>query len=36
MPVVEINGRPVGNGHPGSVAQALRDAFFDIAEKIRA
>ena len=36
MPVVEINGSPVGNGHPGSVAQALRDAFFDIAEKIRA
>jgi D-alanine transaminase len=36
MPVVEINGRPIGNGHPGSVAQALREAFFDVAEKIRA
>ncbi|WP_127524220.1 D-amino-acid transaminase [Mesorhizobium sp. Z1-4] len=33
MPVVSINGRPVGNGHPGSVAAALRAAFFDIAEK---
>ncbi|MEX0956349.1 MAG: D-amino-acid transaminase [Rhizobiaceae bacterium] len=36
MPVVEIDGRPVGNGHPGSVAQALREAFFDVAEKILA
>ncbi|MBO6901925.1 MAG: D-amino-acid transaminase [Rhizobiaceae bacterium] len=33
MPVVSINGRPVGNGHPGTVAGALRDAFFDVAEK---
>ncbi|WP_309084332.1 D-amino-acid transaminase [Chelativorans sp.] len=33
MPVVEIDGRPVANGHPGSVALALRQAFFDIAEK---
>jgi D-alanine transaminase len=36
MPVVAIDGRPVGNGHPGSVAMALREAFFDVAEKIRA
>ncbi len=33
MPVVEIDGRPVANGHPGSVARALRAAFFDVAEK---
>jgi D-alanine transaminase len=33
MPVVAIDERPVGNGHPGSVALALREAFFDVAEK---
>lgn len=33
MPIVEIDGEPVANGHPGSVAQSLREAFFDIAEK---
>ncbi|MFZ2098987.1 MAG: aminotransferase class IV, partial [Oricola sp.] len=33
MPVVRIDGSPVANGHPGSVALALRDAFFDAAEK---
>lgn len=27
MPVVRIDGRPVGNGHPGSVATALRQRF---------
>ena len=27
MPVVQIDGRPVANGHPGSVATALREAF---------
>ncbi|GGB44926.1 D-amino-acid transaminase [Roseibium aquae] len=27
MPVVKIDGSPVGNGHPGSVATALRDQF---------
>jgi D-alanine transaminase len=26
----------VANGHPGSIASSLRDAFFDIAEKIKA
>jgi D-alanine transaminase len=36
MPVVEIDGRPVANGAPGSVALSLRRAFFDVAEKIRA
>ncbi|EHK54986.1 D-amino-acid transaminase [Allomesorhizobium alhagi] len=33
MPVVAIDGDPVANGHPGSVALSLRQAFFDIAEK---
>jgi len=36
MPVVEIDGTPVANGHPGSVAVSLRAAFFDIAEKTQA
>jgi len=27
MPVVKIDGRPVGNGHPGSIASALREQF---------
>jgi D-alanine transaminase len=27
MPVVQIDGRPVGNGHPGSIATALREQF---------
>jgi len=33
MPVVEIDGRPVANGHPGSLTLSLRQSFFDIAEK---
>jgi D-alanine transaminase len=33
MPVVEIDGQPIANGHPGSVALSLRRSFFDIAEK---
>jgi D-alanine transaminase len=33
MPVVAIDGDPVANGHPGSVALSLRKAFFDVAEK---
>ncbi|UUP19456.1 D-amino-acid transaminase [Nitratireductor thuwali] len=36
MPVVEIDGRTVANGHPGSLTLSLRNAFFDIAEKSRA
>lgn len=36
MPVVEIDGVPVANGHPGSVALSLRQSFFDVAEKIKA
>jgi D-alanine transaminase len=35
-PVVEIDGRPVANGHPGTIALSLRSAFFDIAEKTKA
>jgi D-alanine transaminase len=27
MPVVQIDGKPVGNGHPGSIATALRQEF---------
>lgn len=33
MPVVTIDGRPVANGHPGSVALSLRQSFLDVAEK---
>jgi D-alanine transaminase len=33
MPVVAIDDKPVANGHPGSVTLALREAFFDVAEK---
>ncbi len=33
MPVVRIDGTAVANGHPGSVSLALRNAFFDAAEK---
>jgi D-alanine transaminase len=36
MPVVSIDGSTVANGHPGSTSLSLRDAFFDIAEKIPA
>jgi D-alanine transaminase len=32
MPVVEIDGRPVGNGHPGSVSLRLRDSFHEVAQ----
>ena len=31
--IVAIDGHPVANGHPGSVALSLRQAFFEIAEK---
>lgn len=36
QPVTAIDGKPVANGHPGSVALSLRKAFFDVAEKIPA
>ena len=35
MPVVRIDGEPVANGHPGSIATQLRAAFHDVAEKLR-
>jgi D-alanine transaminase len=36
MPVVAIDGQAVANGHPGSVALSLREAFFNVAEKTQA
>lgn len=33
FPIVEIDGRTIGNGHPGTVADKIRSTFFDIAEK---
>lgn len=33
FPVVEIDGITIGNGHPGTFAEKIRTAFFDIAEK---
>ncbi|MGI9478443.1 MAG: D-amino-acid transaminase [Hyphomicrobiaceae bacterium] len=33
MPVVEIDGRPVGNGHPGSTSLRLRETFHEVAQK---
>lgn len=36
MPVVEIDGHVIANGHPGSVVLSLREAFFDVAEKSQA
>lgn len=33
FPVVTIDGQTIANGHPGSVSQKIREAFFDIAEK---
>ncbi len=34
FPVVSIDRQPIANGHPGSVSQKIREAFFDVAEKI--
>ena len=33
FPIVSIDGKTIGNGHPGLVSKQLREAFFDIAEK---
>jgi D-alanine transaminase len=33
FPVVSIDGQAIANGHPGSVSQKVREAFFDVAEK---
>ena len=32
MPVIEIDGRPIGNGHPGTLSIQLRNAFHDVAQ----
>ncbi|TAU83502.1 D-amino-acid transaminase [Rhizobium leguminosarum] len=34
FPVVSVDGQVIANGHPGSVSQKVREAFFDVAEKI--
>ncbi|MDR6670675.1 D-amino-acid transaminase [Rhizobium sp. 1399] len=34
FPVVSIDGHAIANGHPGSLSQNIREAFFDVAEKI--
>ncbi|HEV7318308.1 MAG TPA: D-amino-acid transaminase [Ensifer sp.] len=33
FPVVSVDGKPIANGHPGSIAQNIREAFFGVAEK---
>jgi D-alanine transaminase len=33
FPIVSIDGQAIANGHPGSMSQIIREAFFDIAEK---
>ncbi len=33
MPVVSVDGRPIGNGHPGSLTERLRAAFHEVAQK---
>ncbi|WP_421850246.1 D-amino-acid transaminase [Oricola sp.] len=33
MPIVRIDGVSIGNGHPGITTMALRDSFYDKAEK---
>ena len=33
VPIVEVDGKPIANGHPGTTSAAIRYAFFDIAEK---
>lgn len=33
IPVVELDGTTIANGHPGQLSAELREAFFDVAEK---
>ena len=33
MPVVSVDARPIGNGHPGSLTERLRAAFHEVAQK---
>ena len=35
MPIISIDGQPVANGHPGSIATELRARFHERAEKLR-
>jgi D-alanine transaminase len=35
MPIVSIDGEPIANGHPGTVARELRATFHEVAEKLR-
>ncbi|HBM81459.1 MAG TPA: branched chain amino acid aminotransferase, partial [Clostridiaceae bacterium] len=30
-PIVEVDNRKVGNGHPGEVCKKIKNMFFDIA-----
>ena len=32
IPVIEIDGHPVGNGRPGATSEALRQSYLEIAE----
>ncbi|TCU13107.1 D-amino-acid transaminase [Rhizobium sullae] len=34
FPVVSVDGLTIANGHPGTISQNIREAFFDVAEKI--
>ncbi|NLS06781.1 D-amino-acid transaminase [Rhizobium sp. P32RR-XVIII] len=34
FPVVSVDGNTIANGHPGTISQNIREAFFDVAEKI--
>ncbi|TDK38709.1 D-amino-acid transaminase [Rhizobium deserti] len=33
VPIVAVDGKPIANGHPGTVSSSIRNAFFDVAEK---
>ena len=33
FPVISIDGETIANGHPGSMSQKIREAFFGVAEK---
>ncbi|NGO64068.1 D-amino-acid transaminase [Rhizobium daejeonense] len=33
FPIVEIDGISIANGHPGTISEKIRSAFFEIAEK---
>jgi D-alanine transaminase len=33
LPIVVIDGHTIANGHPGMLAQKVRDTFFDVAER---